>query len=107
VDDTRTAGNDMVEAQMTLRRVASVMNWLGLQDAAQKHRDPTRSPGPWADSVIQSEGGIITISVGLERWIKAKAIIEWIHNSMIESDSLDHKQLESYWGYLIFLALIL
>jgi hypothetical protein len=36
VDDTRIAGSSWDEARSTGRRVASTLNWLGLQDALRK-----------------------------------------------------------------------
>jgi hypothetical protein len=44
-----------------------MMNWLGLQDAAQKRRDPSGTPGPWAVSVIHSDEDAVTITVTQER----------------------------------------
>jgi hypothetical protein len=46
VDDVRMAGNCWLEARMAARQVASVMNWLGLQAAARKWRDLSKTLGP-------------------------------------------------------------
>jgi len=46
VDDVRMAGNCWLEARMAARQVASVMNWLGLQVAARKWRDLSKTLGP-------------------------------------------------------------
>jgi hypothetical protein len=67
VDDIRTAGNDWWEGRLAARRVASTMHWLGIQDAARKRRDPSETPGPWAGSIIHSDGGAISITVSQER----------------------------------------
>jgi hypothetical protein len=68
VDDVRTAGNSWLEAKLASRQVASVMNWLGLQDAARKWRDPSKSPGPWAGLFVYAEDEVVTVCVSQERW---------------------------------------
>jgi hypothetical protein len=46
VDDARTAACQYNECRLASRRVPSITNHFGLQDAAQKHRDPSCTPGP-------------------------------------------------------------
>ncbi len=60
VDDTRTGGNSWDEARASGSRVASIMNWLGLKDAARKQRDPSPTPGPWAGSIVSIDGDVIS-----------------------------------------------
>jgi len=103
VDDLHTRGNTREEARQTSRRVASRLNWLGLQDAARKRRDPSLTPGPWAGSIIHSDEGVITVSVGQDCWDKAKEMIKEIKGSIECSDALEHSKLESCCGYLIYL----
>jgi hypothetical protein len=103
VDDARTAGNCLWEARLASRRVASVMNWLGLQDACRKRRDPRKSPGPWAGSFVYSDSSVM-VGVSQERWDKAKLIIEWIGESMEASTTIEFKKLESYRGFLVYLG---
>lgn len=54
VDDIRTNGGSKKECWLVARRVASICSFLGIQDAPRKRRPPSKSPGPWAGSVIQS-----------------------------------------------------
>jgi hypothetical protein len=98
VDDVRSGGNSWMEARLVGHAIAMAMNYLGLQDAARKRRDPSQNPGPWAGSVIHVDDGIITVTVTQERWEKASNIIDWIHDSMELSHELDFKILESYQG---------
>lgn len=105
VDDTRTCGNSYDEARAASRRVASVMNWLGIQDAARKRRDPCQDPGPWAGSVVHVSGeGVISVSVTPERWSKAQGMINWISECMSTSDSIDFKVLERYRGFMVYIS---
>jgi hypothetical protein len=104
VDDVWSCGGSWEECRRVARRIASFMAWLGIQDAPRKRRDPCQTPGPWAGSIVHTEGGVITVSVSQECWDKARAILSWIETSMMESDTIAHKQLESYRGFLIYLV---
>lgn len=105
MDDLRSSGNGRMEARSASRRIASVLDWLGLQDAARKGRDPRQDPGPWAGSVIEiGQDGSVFVTVTQERWVKTKSIIRWISNEMEESDVIEFKQLERYRGFLIYVA---
>jgi hypothetical protein len=82
--------------------VVSKLNWLGIQDAARKRRDPCQEPGPWAGSVLHvtPEGGI-TVSVIQEQWEKTKGIVEWIASEISNSDTIDFKTLERHREFLV------
>lgn len=104
VDDVRSCGNSWAEARLASRSIASRMNWLGLQDAARKRRDPCQDPGPWAGLVIHTNHGAVTVSVTQDRWTKAVDIISWIAESIKHSADIEFKKLESYRGYLVYLS---
>lgn len=84
VDDVRSAGNNQEEARLVARRIGSLMNWLGIQDAARKRWGPS--------SIVHIEGDIVTLSVSKDRWEKAKAIINWIDSAMQEGDTIEFKK---------------
>ena len=50
VDEVRTTAPGYDECRQVSRRVASLANYLGLQDAVRKRRDPSDAPGPWDHS---------------------------------------------------------
>jgi hypothetical protein len=105
VDDTRTCGNWREEARLVSRAVASKMNWLGIQDAARKRRDPCQNPGPWAGSVVHvCAEGEITVLVTQERWNKTRSIIEWIRKGMDEGEDLEFKTIEKHRGFLVYVS---
>lgn len=105
VDDLRSSGNSWAEARLASRRIASTLNWLGVQEAARKRRDPRQDPGPWAGSVIKiAEDGSVLVTVSQERWNKTREILKWIQAEMEESDTIDFKQLERSRGFLIYIA---
>lgn len=102
VDDTRSCGSSWLEARQASRTVASKLNWLGIQDAARKRRDPCQDPGPWAGSVVHvSPEGAITVSVTQERWGKPRGIVDWIAEEVSRSDTIEFKTLERYRGFLV------
>jgi hypothetical protein len=104
VDDARTIACSYEECRLASRTVASLATHLGLQDAARKRRDPSQTPGPWAGSIVSTFQATVVVSVSVERWKKAKDMILWIQTSIQESNMIDHKVLESYRGFLVYIS---
>jgi hypothetical protein len=105
VDDLRSSGNSWSEARSTSRAIGSKLNWLGIQEAARKRRDPCQDPGPWAWSlVVIDPGKSVMLSVTHERWIKTKEIIGWIQEEINTSDTIEFKTLERHQGFLIYMS---
>ncbi len=84
--------------------VVSILNYLGLQDAARKRRDPSQTPGPWAGSIVVSDGSLVEILVSNERWNKAKTMIKWMRESINSGPLMEFKTLERYRGYLVYIS---
>jgi hypothetical protein len=55
VDDLRTIGASEELCQEVTHRVASVVNYLGMQDAPRKRRPASQTPGAWAGSLITTD----------------------------------------------------
>lgn len=74
VDDLRTGDEGGKErCDRVTHHVASLLNYLGEQDAARKRGSASQQPGAWAGSVIESkkaEGLFVTISQ--EKWVKVR-----------------------------------
>jgi hypothetical protein len=72
VDDLRPTGPGRIDCWKAARRAASVLNWLGIQDAPRKRRDSSQSPGAWYGSVIRiiPDGAYVLASE--DKWDKAK-----------------------------------
>jgi hypothetical protein len=105
VDDVRMSASDYDECRQVSRRVASNANYVGLQDAARKRRDPCTAPGPWAGSIVHTDRGQVEVSVSQERWDKAKNMILWIDDALKSNECpLNFKTLESYRGFLIYIS---
>mmetsp|Transcript_18229 Transcript_18229/g.45121 ORF Transcript_18229/g.45121 Transcript_18229/m.45121 type:complete len:1319 (-) Transcript_18229:2184-6140(-) len=105
VDDLRPSGSSRKEAWHAARRTASILNHLGIQDAARKRRDSSRTPGAWAGSVVITREDGVYVTVDTEKWKKAKAMVAEI-SSEIEKNSakLKRKRLEVIRGFLNYVV---
>ena len=61
VDDIRPTGNTEDECWEAGHVYGSRVNYLGLQDAARKRRPPSQTPGPWAGSMIETDGDRVKV----------------------------------------------
>jgi hypothetical protein len=96
VDDSRASGLDAEVTWRIARQIASRLQHLGIQDAPQKRRPPTRKKGAWAGAIFSTEKGIITQTVSEEKGIKGKAQTQELTDLLKDStDALfDFKRLE-------------
>ena len=67
VDDDGTSASGYSECRKVSRRVASIANYLGFQDAARKRRDPSTTPGPWGGSIVLTDKHQVEVSVSQEQ----------------------------------------
>ena len=106
VDDVRTSGSSEEECVRASRRVASVCNFYGIQDAARKRRFPSCQPSVWCGSRIISNGQGIFAATTQEKWDKGKEIVRRTLEEMgnTESGQIDRKTLERGRGFMIHLA---
>jgi hypothetical protein len=104
-DDLRTLGATTALALAASARVASLSNYLGVQDAPRKRRFPDRIPGAWAGTVALTTDEGVFASVTQERWDKTKAILEGMWEKVANGDGIfDHKRLLSERGFLIYVS---
>jgi len=104
VDDCRPTGSTSKEAWLAGRRTASIVNWLGCQDAPRKRRDSRTDPGAWAGTLIRTEGGIYAL-VSDDKWQKFKSQIFEIDGMLVDSpNSLPRKRLEQIRGFLNYVV---
>ena len=104
VDDLRPTGKSKAEAWKAGRRSASLLNWLGIQDAPRKRRDSRQDPGAWAGSVVRTEGGVFTL-VSDEKWDETRRLLHELEVKLQESpEALDRKQLERTRGFLNYVC---
>lgn len=105
VDDSRPTGPTKKETWLAARRIASVLSYLGLQDAPRKRRDSSRRPGAWTGSVVRTEDGEVCLLVGEDKWRKGKCMIGELQGLLATNPTaLPRKRLEQIRGYLVHLA---
>jgi hypothetical protein len=104
VDDLRVIAQTARECWEACSRVAKILNFLGLQDAARKRRGPEQEPGAWSGSVVHTTGGHVTVLISMERWAKLKSIIQWIDLQLKEEGGMDFKTLEKNRGVLVYIS---
>lgn len=66
VDDLRTVGPSEDECWQVSRRVASILNSLGLQDAARKRGPPSKEPGAWSGSIVHTSSDQVEVLISHE-----------------------------------------
>jgi hypothetical protein len=103
IDDLRLTGRTLKELWRSCQMVASRLNHLGLQHAARKLRELMQDAGAWAGSVVHTSDGVYLL-VSLKRWEKTKYILDELATELEERGSLDHQNLLSRRGFLIYVA---
>ena len=91
----------------TTRRVASLINYLGQQDAPRKRRASCKSLDAWSGAIPQSISGQgLFVTCSQEKWDKAKEIVEQRQTEVVlnATPSLNHKSLERDVGFLVHLS---
>ncbi len=104
VDDIRTTGLSYTDCWETTRRVASGLNYLGIQDAPRKRREISQSPGPWAGALVHTTDGSVRVAMSQEKWDKAQVIVKAL---CVESKQpvMDHHLLQVRRGFLMHAAI--
>ena len=79
VDDGRVLGRTQKTCNNSTRRVASVMNHLGEQDASRKRRGASQNSGAWVGALFRSDNDTIGLATSQDKWDKGKNIItKWL-----------------------------
>ena len=106
VDDVRTSGSSEEACVNASRRVSSLCNHYGIQDAARKRRFPSMKPSVWCGSRVITDGQGIFTTTTQEKWDKGKEIIFCTMKELESSvdGQVDRNALERGRGFLIHLA---
>jgi hypothetical protein len=101
VDDLRPCGPTKAEAWQAARRAASILNWLGIQDAAQKRRDTSQEPGTWTGAVIKTDGENVWLLTSQEKLDKAKKLMKEMEELIqVNPTAMPRKRMEEICGFL-------
>jgi hypothetical protein len=105
VDDVRQTGPSKKECWQAARRVGSMLNYLGIQDASRKRRDSSQDPGAWSGSVVKTDGEGVYVLASEDKWMKAKGMLDEMMTSLEASKGeLCRKRLEQIRGFLIYVT---
>ena len=107
MDDIRVMGHSIKNCWQCSRRLASIIQYLGNQDAARKRTPPSLNAGAWAGCVAKTEGSV-TKTITQEKWNKAKNYLAELRSYIGNKDHpgpISHKFLEWMRGYFNHIAL--
>lgn len=76
VDDVRITGGSEEAVREAIRRLSSILTYLGIHDAPRKRRPPTPRPGAWASSMVCLGEGCVGVCVNQKNWDKTNTHIE-------------------------------
>jgi len=107
VDDLRTSGYSVENVWQVSRRIASRLQYQGIQDAPRKRRPPSQRPGAWAGAMHSTSSKRVSKSVSEAKWFKGKKILTdlLVKLEVNRFADLDFKLLESKTGFLGHLSM--
>ena len=106
VDDLRETAPSEDEAWKAASKMAKGTSYFGLQDAARKRRDPSKTPGAWAGAIVETTAdGQVFKTVAQERWNKTRGHIDRLVEWARSEESIDRKELERIRGFLVYVSL--
>jgi len=102
VDDGRLTGHSRTICWQAAHVLCSVLNSLGIQDAARKRSEPSQTPGPWAGSVVHTDEEV-RVTVSAEKWSKAQAQVNELLLMAGSGQMNLHRlrQIRGFLGYFI------
>ena len=100
VDDIRPTGPAEEKAREASQVMAKESAHRGIQDAAQKRRDVSQTPGAWAGSVVHTTDSSVTMTVEQTKWDKTKVKLKWVSGRLDEGPDVEYKPLERVRGFL-------
>lgn len=104
VDDKRVTGSTQALCELATRRAASMLTYLGEQDACRKRVIASCRARAWAGSMCHTDGGAVTVLVTADKWNKARGHIQHLLKIAESTNLFDYKELESIRGFLIYVA---
>ena len=106
VDDLRETAPSEEEAWKAANTMAKGAAHFGLQDAARKRREPSKTPGAWAGAVVETAAaGQVFKTVSQERWNKTRNHVKQLKEWADDGGLVDRKELERIRGFLVYVSL--
>jgi hypothetical protein len=106
VDDICSSNSTEDGCVHASRRIASLCNYLGIQDAARKHHFPSQKPRVWCGAVTATDNTGLYTATTLPKWQQGKDIINGWLEELNNSDNtmLNRKAMLSGRGFLVHLS---
>ena len=106
VDDIRSSHSSEHGCVLASRRIASLCNHLGIQDAARKRHFPTKKPRVWCGAKVCADQDGVYTSTTQAKWDRGKLILsDWLNElDQSEDNSLARKPMLSGRGFLVHLS---
>ena len=79
-------------------------NFLGVQDAPRKRRDPNMKPGSWSGSVITTDGGLVRVLITNDKCLKVQGYVEEMEATQEAGEPVSRKRLEMIRGFLQYIT---
>lgn len=102
VDDKRPTGYSYAHCRAVARRTASILGYLGMQDASRKRELPSLRAGAWSGVVCHTDQDMVTVLCPQDKWTKAKHYVARLSEVQRDSNTFNHAELESIRGFLIY-----
>jgi len=107
-DDGRLSGHSEGACWAAAKRLCSTFNSLGIQDSSRKRTGPSRKQGPWAGTVVHTEGEVVATVTDV-KWEKTRSLIQELQvmldqGTAATTRSVPRKRLECIRGYLVYVA---
>ena len=97
VDDGRVVGSTYELCWEATRRATSVLNYLGIQDAARKRRFPSQTPGLWSGNLMNSEDEPKQ-GVSQERWDELRGYLSYLMKLKKVEKAIPRKEFQKIIG---------
>ena len=72
INDSWVTGKDKSVTWKVMTQIGKTCLYYGVQDATHKTHLPSQTPGTWKSLIVNSKGGMVTMLVDKERWIKTQ-----------------------------------
>lgn len=101
IDDLRLVGPTEDECWHTAHTIACRYSYLGV--SLHKTRPPSQHPGAWAGAYVTILEDGIGVTCGLDKWAKAKMLLQELQTELNTRPLLNHKGLEQKRGFFVHL----
>jgi hypothetical protein len=89
---------------MAARLTASTFNYLVIQGAARKHREPSEESGAWAGTVLSTANGVVGVRASKAKRDKFKPLVSSMAAQVQSGEAMQLKTLLQRRGFLHYVT---